>query len=53
MRYTLGERAKQVFAARYQLHLPTEEELTREIQRELAALSIYHESETTPDETPS
>ena len=46
VRYTLGERAKQVFAARYQLHLPTEEELTLEIQRELAALSIYKENES-------
>ena len=45
MRYTLGERAKQVFAARYQLHLPTEEELTIEIQRELAALTINPEHE--------
>ncbi len=34
VRYTLPEGDKQIFAARYQLHLPTEEELAREIQRE-------------------
>ena len=38
VRYTLGERAKQVFAARYQLFLPTEEEMRRELEAELAAL---------------
>lgn len=38
VRYTLGERAKQIFAARYQLHLPTEEELRNEIVRERDAL---------------
>ena len=34
VRYTLGQRAEQVFAARYQLYLPTEEELRRELERE-------------------
>ena len=53
VRYTLGERAEQVFAARYQLHLPTEEELTLEIQRELSALSIQKEMEDRQDEKPS
>ena len=38
VRYTLGERAKQVFAARYQLFLPTEEEMRRELEAGLAAL---------------
>jgi len=50
VRYTLGERAKQVFAARYQLHLPTEEELALEIRRELAVLSIQKEPEDRQDE---
>lgn len=50
VRYTLGERAKQVFAARYQLHLPTEEELTHEIQRELAALTIHQAREDKPND---
>lgn len=34
VRYTLPEGNPQIFASRYRLHLPTEEELTREIQRE-------------------
>jgi hypothetical protein len=34
VRYTLGEATQQVFASRYQLYLPTEEELQAEIQRE-------------------
>jgi hypothetical protein len=34
VRYTLPEGNAQIFASRYQLHLPTEEELAREIQRE-------------------
>ena len=35
VRYTLGEKAKQIFASKYQFHLPTEEELEAEIEREL------------------
>jgi predicted nuclease of restriction endonuclease-like (RecB) superfamily len=38
VRYTLGETSQQVFASRYQLYLPTEEELQAEIQRERALL---------------
>jgi predicted nuclease of restriction endonuclease-like (RecB) superfamily len=34
VRYTLGQRTEQIFAARYQLYLPTEEELRRELERE-------------------
>lgn len=34
VRYTLPENNQQIFASRYRLHLPTEEELAREIQRE-------------------
>lgn len=34
VRYTLPEGVTRKFASRYQLHLPTEEELAREIQRE-------------------
>jgi hypothetical protein len=34
VRYTLGQSARQVFASRYQLHLPTEEELARELRHE-------------------
>jgi len=35
VRYTLGEKAKQIFASKYQFHLPTEAELEAEIKREL------------------
>ncbi|MES2459446.1 MAG: PDDEXK nuclease domain-containing protein [Armatimonadota bacterium] len=34
VRYTLPENNQQIFASRYRLHLPTEEELAHEIQRE-------------------
>jgi predicted nuclease of restriction endonuclease-like (RecB) superfamily len=34
VRYTLGQNARAIFASRYQLHLPTEEELTRELRQE-------------------
>lgn len=40
VRYTVGPRADQVFAARYQLHLPTEEELVTELKRELISLEL-------------
>ncbi len=36
--YLLGDKAKQIFASKYQLHLPTEEELTAELNRELKIL---------------
>jgi predicted nuclease of restriction endonuclease-like (RecB) superfamily len=35
VRYTLGEKGKQIFASKYQFHLPTEAELEAEIRREL------------------
>ena len=38
VRYTLAKNASQVFASRYQLHLPSEEKLAAEIQREREAL---------------
>jgi hypothetical protein len=37
--YLLGEKAKQIFASKYQLHLPTEAELEAELKRELQQLS--------------
>ena len=37
-RFVLGEDNSQVFASRYKLHLPTEEELRAELDRELAQL---------------
>ncbi len=38
VRYTLSDTTRKVFAAKYQMHLPTVEELTEELQRERAAL---------------
>jgi hypothetical protein len=34
VRYTLSKDNKQIFASRYKLYLPTEEELIRELRRE-------------------
>ena len=40
VRYTLGEQqARKIFTSRYQLHLPTAEELEDEIRREVRLLS--------------
>lgn len=41
VKYTLGEQVKQIFASKYQFHLPTEAELEVELKRELAM--IKHE----------
>lgn len=38
VRYTLGEGNQQIFASRYKLYLPSEEELAAEIRRELQDL---------------
>ena len=35
VRYTLGEANAQIFASRYQLHLPSEQELAEELRREM------------------
>lgn len=40
VRYVLGEHNQQIFASRYQLHLPTEEQLQQELRRELDKLSL-------------
>ena len=40
VKYTLPEGNKNIFASRYKLYLPTEEELKAEIQRERAILQI-------------
>ena len=34
VRYTLAQGNKQIFASRYKLYLPTEEELIRELKKE-------------------
>jgi hypothetical protein len=41
VRYTLTKSAQKVFASRYQLHLPTEEELARALQREREAFERH------------
>lgn len=38
VKYTLSENNTQIFASKYQMYLPTEEELKREIQRERLAV---------------
>lgn len=38
VKYTLGENNRQIFASKYQLHLPTEQELEIELKRELKVL---------------
>ena len=35
VKYTLGEKAKQIFASTYQFHLPTEAELEAELEKEI------------------
>ena len=41
VRYTLGEQlARKIFTSRYQLYLPTEEELEQELRRELRQLAL-------------
>lgn len=41
VKYTLGGKSNQIFAKKYQFHLPTEAELEKEIKREIKA--IQHE----------
>jgi predicted nuclease of restriction endonuclease-like (RecB) superfamily len=41
VRYTLPEEQQQIFAARYRLYLPSEEELAAELRREQASLSLH------------
>ena len=40
VRYTLPQRNKRIFASRYKLYLPTEEELLKELRRERALLGM-------------
>ena len=37
-KYLLGERAQQIFTSTYQFHLPTEEELEKELKREIESI---------------
>lgn len=38
VKYTLGAKAKQIFASKYQFHLPTEKELEAELRREIKVI---------------
>lgn len=40
VKYMLGDKAKQIFASTYQFHLPTVQELEKELRREIKALNI-------------
>lgn len=40
VKYTLPENETQVFASKYKLYLPTEEELLRELKKEYLALEV-------------
>jgi predicted nuclease of restriction endonuclease-like (RecB) superfamily len=43
VKYTLGEQLKRnIFTSRYQLYLPTEEELQQELRREMRFLAVEH-----------
>jgi predicted nuclease of restriction endonuclease-like (RecB) superfamily len=44
VKYTLGEANAQIFASRYQLHLPSEQELAEEIRRELRQVRPLEET---------
>jgi hypothetical protein len=51
VRYTLPEGNTQIFASRYQLYLPTEEELSRELQRERQRIELERQlAEEAPDQ---
>jgi predicted nuclease of restriction endonuclease-like (RecB) superfamily len=51
VRYTLPEGNIQIFASRYQLYLPTEEELSRELQRERQQIELEQRlAEEAPDQ---
>ena len=43
VKYTLGEANAQIFASRYKLHLPSEQELAEEIRRELRQAHHFKE----------
>ena len=45
VRYVLDEKNQQIFASRYQFHLPTEQELQAELKRELEMLEGLEDKE--------
>ena len=48
VKYTLGDKAKQIFASKYQFHLPTEKELEAELKREIKAIQSLKNDESEP-----
>jgi len=46
VRYTLPKDNRQIFASRYKLYLPTEEELVKELRRERALIEAFKEAKT-------
>lgn len=38
VKYSLGDKSNQIFAKKYQFHLPTEDELKKELKREIKAI---------------
>lgn len=44
VRYVLDEKQQQIFASRYQLYMPTEDQLRQEIQREISQLENVPEA---------
>lgn len=53
VKYTLPENETQIFASKYKLYLPSEEELLQELQREYRALEDSKCSSPLCDENPS
>jgi predicted nuclease of restriction endonuclease-like (RecB) superfamily len=52
VRYTLPEGNKQIFASRYKLYLPTEEELATELQRERLEIELFKGLATEEESSP-
>jgi len=48
VRYTLSKENKQIFASKYKLYLPTEEELVRELRRERSLIELSAEKQLKP-----
>ena len=40
VKYSVLEESKQIFASKYKLHLPTEEELVAELEREIEQIKL-------------
>ena len=45
VKYTLGEKAKQIFASKYQFHLPIKAGLEAELKREIKQIQYLFKDE--------